>query len=454
MCIFHIQVAAPIAWQRSRVWPLPLPFHLINAATAIGTGSAIFALNLRAPALAFLRDCQARTGSGTTCLLPAAALFEVAAAAAHMLLDGQPAQSIQLADCSVQSAMTLPDLASAMAGPQLCTVNAATGTACITSGSADHFTAQAAVCAVPATVTRARQSTGGVINRTVQHAVAELTGQVFSAAAAVATVCYPPQQPTSGYLTHPAAAEAATLLQAAVSSTRAPHTAAVFCQAYVASCMPQLQQGFCISSSLDTTFPISKRRSAVDITCRQAEASSLAFSGLVMATRQLHGSRQAADSPALQLMWQPIASEPAAPIRPRPQKWLILSNRPCALQDLCTDADATVVAVTVVYTKTVVTGTADIVVSCDAELQLVLAEAQADHCFLVQQRPDHDTWGDMAAESLAESASMLWAFRAFRRAQPRAKLSLVTWDSQAIGPYEAAATPESLMALGALPTSV
>ncbi len=455
MLVCHVQVALPIQWQRSRVWPLPQPFHLISAAIATGNSTAIFALNFSAPALVFLRDCQAGTGMTTACVLPAAALFEIASAAVHMLLDGQPAQPIQLADCAVQSALTLPNLAGSTQDPHLCTVDAATGAARISSGRASHFTAQAAKCAVGLATDKASESSTGVISRLLQHVP---TAQRLSAANAVATVCHPPLQPTSGYLTHPAATEAATLLQAAVGSARAPHTAAVSCQAYVASCAPQLPHGFSVSAAVDEAFPASKRRSAVDISCRQAEAATpaAAFSGLVLAARklQVQGSRRAADNTAMRLMWQPIASEPAVPIQPLPQKWLILSNQPCVLQDLCRDAEGSVLALNIVYSKEsdkeAAKGTADIVVSCYVELQLLLAKAQADHCFLVQQRPDQDAGAEVAAESQAESASMLWAFRAFRRAQPRTKLSLVTWGSQTVGPYEALAKPESLMALGAL----
>ena len=451
--VCHLQVALPIQWQRTRVWPLPQFFHLISAATGTGNSTAIFALNFSAPALVFLRDCQAGTGMTTACVLPAAALFEIASAAVHMLLDGQPVQPIQLADCAVQSALTLPNLAGSTQDPHLCTVDAATGAARISSGGASHFTAQAAKRAVGLATNKASESTTGVISRLLQHVP---TAQRLSAANAVATVCHPPLQPTSGVLTHPAATEAATLLQAAVGSARAPHTAAVSCQAYVASCAPQLPHGFSVSAAVDGVFPASKRRSAVDISCRQAEAATpaAAFSGLVMASRKLQGSSRAADSPAMRLMWQPIASEPAVPIQPLPQKWLILSSQPCVLQDLCRDAEGSVVALNIVYSKEsdkeAAQGTADIVVSCYVELQLLLAKAQADHCFLVQQRPDQDAGAEVAAESLAESASMLWAFRAFRRAQPRTKLSLVTWGTLTVGPYEAHAKPESLMALGML----
>lgn len=437
------------------MWPLPLPFHLIQGATATAASTAVFALNISAPAVAFLRDYRVSSGTASACMLPAAALFEVVASAVHMLMEGQLLQPIQLTDCAVQSAVMLPNLTGSMAAPPLCTVDCRTGAARISSRNAAHFTAQAGVCAAPAAVSSERKHSAGVISRLLQQrqVPAHLSQRTASAASAVAAVSHLPLQQASGYLTHPAATEVATLLQAAVSSVRTLHTAAVSCQGYMASCTPLLQQGMSVSAALDSPAELRNRRSKVDVCCRQAEAAApwVALSELVMAVRRFKGGTQAPSSPALQLIWQPIASKTTASSQQLPQTWLILSNQPCALRDICNDATGAVTALNIVYAKQPVKGTADVVVSSDAELQLVLSEARADHCFLAQhqqQQPDLHAGDESPARLAAESASLLWAFRAFRRAQPRAKLSLVTWGTQSVGPYGATAAPESLMAIG------
>ena len=403
---------------------------------------------MSAPAVAFLRDCQVSRGVASACVLPPAALFEAAASAVHMLKDGQPEQPIQLTDCAVQSAIILPILAGSMDTPPSCVVDCRTGATHISSGGTAHFTAQAALCAASAAVASANKRSAGVIGRLLQRDVPAHSPQRASAACAVAAVSHPPLQAASGYLTHPASADAATLLQAAVSFARTLHTAAVSCQGYLASCTPLSPQGTGVSAALDSPAESRKRKSRVDVCCRQAKAAAplVAFSGLVMAVRTMTGGSRAASSPALQLIWQPIAAEATASSSQLPQTWLILSNQPCALRDICNEAEGAVTAFNVVYNKQPLKGTADVVVSSDAELQLVLSEARADHCFLVQQQQPPDLHaGD---ESAAESASMLWAFRAFKRAQPHAKLSLVTWGTQTVGPYGATGAPESFMAIG------
>lgn len=438
-------------WQRTRVWPLPMPFHLIQAATAVGA-SAAFACNLTGPSVAFLRECSVGRSSSSISVLPAAALFEIATAAAQMLLDSQ--QLIQLMQCMVQSAVTMPDMAHGQSIPLLCSIDAKTGAALVSSGSAHHFAADAvAVVSMPVSM-RFGQHTVGYLKKLLQHAMEAAAHQRAAATCAVATVCRPQLQLSTGYLVHPAATEAATLLQAAVNFGRALHTTAVSCQAYSTTCSAQ-PQDLRVSAALVSQ---KRLRSAVDISCRQPEASKLvaAFTGLVLGVKETGSSSRAAESPAFQLMWQPIASEAATPVQAALQKWLILSSQPCSLQDICSDVDASTTALNVVYGSVPPAhSTAAIMVSCDAELQLILAEAQADHCFLVQ-RPDQaaasNISGPVAVQSQAESAAMLWAFRAFRRARPSSKLSLVTWGTQAVGPYGAAAGPASLMALGVPPT--
>ncbi len=193
----------------------------------------------------------------------------------------------------------------------------------------------------------------------------------------------------------------------------------------------------------------------MDIHCLSdmAAVASCAFSGLILVPRR-RSSEQAQlppGSPALHLLWQPIAASPVQPPQHvAPQRWLILSTRPCGLEQLCSRVDIPVQAVNVVCgpaPHAVVDGGAELAASSEAELQLVLGRAQADHCFLVQQ----SAAGMPAAleQSTAAAASLLWAFRAYRRSGLRARLSLVTWGAHAVGPHEATAVPASHMAIGA-----
>jgi hypothetical protein len=151
-------------------------------------------------------------------------------------------------------------------------------------------------------------------------------------------------------------------------------------------------------------------------------------------------------SPALQLLWQPVASLPvSAPAAPAPQKWLILSSQPCSLAQLCSSIEAPVTALNVIFGKADNAAGdrgAEVSAGSEEELRLVLEGTPADHVLLVQ-----DARVPIGQPGMG-TVALLWAFRAFQRCRTRARLSLVTWGTQDVGPYDAAAEPACHMALG------
>lgn len=119
--------AAQLAWQRSRIWPLP-PAHLmvVGADTAITSGRVTLQCQLNSTSLAFLRDHQVLQ----RLLIPTAALLEIAAAAATTLLanlvPGVGGSNVQL--CVHNSVMAAPAPLKQGAVPVLqCVVSPAIG---------------------------------------------------------------------------------------------------------------------------------------------------------------------------------------------------------------------------------------------------------------------------------------------------------------------------------------
>ena len=158
-----VSAAAPqssLAWERSTHWPHPLPHPLLLLVTVQpssgGSGNAECACDLGAANLAWLRDHQVQGRA----LLPGAAMFEVAAAAAAACLGGNATagsngsgsrgRAAALSALSILAPCLLPGAASARSSALLC-CSVATGSGAVevhSSSGVRHLRAVAGV--VPA----------------------------------------------------------------------------------------------------------------------------------------------------------------------------------------------------------------------------------------------------------------------------------------------------------------
>ena len=445
-----VQAAASSqVWRRERTWPLVAVFRMMRAASVLPGSSAAFEADLALPSLALLRDCRVTAGPGlpARCLLPHAALIEVAAEAVHTLADSPAEKPAVLTRMSLQAPAELPD--SALDSRLLCTVDYTSGNIEAVRNAKALLLCQHAPCLPAAAAAPAlkRQHLIPAIAMPRLATAAECALQRFAVGAVGPTA--------SGFLAHPAATDAAMLLQTAVSMPEVSRSAACTAPAGCAALLIRNDWapgcGQMVSSSAGLA---SRRQQCLDVRCLSDSAltASCAFSGLLLVPRKppLEHTLLPPSSPALHLLWQPIAAGSAqTPQQVTAQQWLILSTRPCSLEQLCSRVDIAVKAVNVVYGSAMHAGVhqeSDMAVSSEAELQLLLQKADADHCFLVHTAEAHT-----ASEHSTAVAQVLWALRAYRRSGLRAKLSLVTWDIHAVGPHEAAAhTASQMAAIGAL----
>ena len=406
--------------------------------------------DLATPALAFLHGCSfaASPGLQRRTMLPAAALLELAAEAAHILGDSPAAQQALLLSAVLSASTALPDVADIAGSRLLCAVDARVGSVSIFSGSR---TVLACECSSNVPLAAASAPTRASQRLVLRSLLAVRAGHAPQPAA-VACLSHV----TAGFLADPAATEAATLLQAATAANkRGLCSAAASCAAFlVPAALAPARQGILVSSSSSSSSSAGRRRQVLDVGCTSPAATGLAAAcyGLVMMQRAASpaDAQLPQGSPALQLLWQPVAAcaPVQAPALP-PQRWLIMSAQPCSLRQLCSAVDAPVTALNLVFSSggpadSAAGGRAELTASCEAELALILSRTAApDHIFLVQDP------GMRSAQQGVGSVALLWAFGAFQRSSLRARLSLVTWGTQAVGPYSAAAEPASHMATGA-----
>lgn len=127
----------------------------------------------------------------------------------------------------------------------------------------------------------------------------------------------------------------------------------------------------------------------------------------------------------LSLEWQPLAMSTSTQNTFRyasPLKWVILSEVPCSIGDLCYSIDRPVIATTIVLSGRGCCHPSEMHIDNEEDLVHFLSTVKADNCLLVQSLREND---GREEKSSAESA-MLWVFRAYARAPTTFKMSLVT----------------------------
>ena len=131
------------------------------------------------------------------------------------------------------------------------------------------------------------------------------------------------------------------------------------------------------------------------------------------------------DLPTLSLIWQPLAisvSTWRSSIYTTQLRWVILSNKPCNVQDLCCKTDQSVMTINVVLCGHGSHRTSDIHLRNEQHLLYFLSTVKADNCLLVQSFDEMDRHEAMSSAE----AAMLWVWRAYARARTSFKMNLVT----------------------------
>ena len=132
-------------------------------------------------------------------------------------------------------------------------------------------------------------------------------------------------------------------------------------------------------------------------------------------------------SPTLCLSYnaQPLAlAEPSKPIAP--VKWLLLSQDNLNVASICACLDMRLAATVVSMSTTCTACAYGVHVGNEEDLLQVLCASEADKCLLV-----HDTFNAKVGhcnreEHALATLAMLWAYRAFARAQPHYKLCTIS----------------------------
>ena len=236
-----------IIWATARAWLSP-PRHLLAGSAVVWASitSVTVTAQLAAAQLAFLGDCQVL---GRT-LLPAAVLSEMVAAACRTLFLGDVLDDGRLLLTDAVLGPPLDPRTAAAAPCRVgCQVNRAAGSAEVissgahTTGGARHLSARV-VAAGRATAQSAAATFIPQVSLRVRMQILNAAAATFTASPAVlATLTVPAcQLESTGFYTHPAAAEAAQSLSAAVLAVQIEAGMKELGQpAQWDVCLPQLQ---------------------------------------------------------------------------------------------------------------------------------------------------------------------------------------------------------------------
>lgn len=137
--------------------------------------------------------------------------------------------------------------------------------------------------------------------------------------------------------------------------------------------------------------------------------------------------RCTSDLPTLSLEWQPLAISIATHNtfkHARPLRWVILSEIPCKIGELCCVIDLPVIATTIMLSGCghACRNRSEMHIDNEEDLVHFLSTVKADSCLLVQGPHGMDCCKEISS---SESA-MLWVFRAYARAPTTFKMHLVT----------------------------
>lgn len=427
-----------LTWRRARFWPHALAHAALAAAAAAATASTVFAMDLRAPALAFLGDCRLAGRAQ----VPAAALLEAAAAACQALLGGGAATwtPLLLHACISSPMPWHPQPAcaheasdAAPRGGLECRVGRSSGDVTLATGDSRHLAASAQGDVKPAH--RSPGQAGAPLWCSTIHALVsgllpQRRQQACSSGSCVSSVVAPAQSPPGQFLVHPALLVASAALPCAAGECPGAAGSLASCHA------------FHVEAGLPEALPCSTHATASSGSAMEAAAAGSLADVLCSAAR-LAGARlaplqkqalQSADEggPAYQLRWQALAvpqghllPEPAAPTR-----WLVLSSTPWLLERMCHNAPAWLSVCNLIHQRRMSSGLECTAEACSAvsllpeegacrlgfwetaqsqlwcssqaQLEAALIAAGADHIFCVQGEPVEHLAGGAHPQHLAE----------------------------------------------------
>ena len=432
-----------LTWRRTRLWPHTLAHAALSAAAAAAAATAVFAMDLRSPALAFLGDCRLAGRA----LVPAAALLEAAAAACQALLGAAAAAwtPLLLHACISSPKPWQPRPArgheASDSEPEVelqCRVTRSGGDITLASGSTTHLAASAQGYINPAAVQGDSKPAHGspghaaappwrsTVHALVSRLLPQHRRQARSAGGCVSSVAAPVSSPPGQFLVHPALLVAAAALPCAANGCGAAAGSLASCSAFHAKTgLPEALP--CSTHATACSGSAMEARAAgplADVLCSAARLAGALLAPLPKQVLPSAGGR----GPAYQLLWQAITvprgevlPQPAAPTR-----WLVLSSAPWPLERMCHDAPAWLSVCNLVHPPRMgsasespaadassdgsvlpeqqagrlgVWGTARSQCWCDSQAQLeaALVAADADHIFCVQGG---------SAEDIADGASV------------------------------------------------
>ena len=413
-----------LSWRRARFWPHALAHASLAGAAAAGAAAAVFAMDLRAPGLAFLGDCRLAGRA----LVPAAALLEAAAAACQALLGGAAAAwtPLLLHACISGPVPWQPRPACAHGasgceprGGLECRVERGSGDVTLATRDSTHLAASAQGDARPAhrppglAEAPAWRST---IHALVSRLLPQPRPQACSSSGScVSSVVAPAQPPPGQFLVHPALLAASAALPCAADGCPGAAGSLASCHAFhVEAGLPEaLPCSTHATASSGSAVAAAEAGSLADVLCSAAR-----LAGARLAPLHKQALQSAVEGgPAYQLLWQAVAvpqeerlPEPAARAR-----WLVLSSAPWPLERMCRDAPAWLSVCNLIHQPRMDAGLDSTAEACSAgsalpgevasrlgfwetaqsqrwcgsqaQLEAALTAADADHIFCAQGEP-------------------------------------------------------------------
>lgn len=395
----------------TRFWPSPKTFPFIDAVVTGNFRHVSFEASTTTSNLSFLQDVRMKGQSATHF----SAWLEMLQEASSVLL----ARSTTDISILVENVLGTTKPIEQTEHNILCTIDTISGFASISAASGSHLSAKIMKCTgglshVKKTVVRLG-SFIEMLEWAPMFTNVSLSGESIFAEAIVA-------RDALDFITHPGL----------IQSSLALHHLALIADRYCAtvsfvSCASIAIQDTC--NNLCELGNPSKatlcEHSCQNLKCTNVHGQAfLQFTGLQMGS--WHGSSMGTpDLPTYALVWHPLAmavSTQRSSMYTTPLRWIILSNMPRNIQDLCCKMDQSVMATTVVLCGPGSQRPSEIHLSDEQDLLYFLSTVKADNCLVVQRFDEIDCH---IAKSSAESA-MLWVWRAYARAPTSFKMNLVT----------------------------